>query len=116
MRRSPLARLRQVRWRYARPVTTAAVLLVALLGSLLALAVLPRDWRPDDPRWVLLATVVAYVVLRLDAYKGWGKRFKHTVMDSFGGDVDDAQTWAAAALAGGLVLVAVTVVQRAVGG
>jgi glycosyltransferase involved in cell wall biosynthesis len=116
VRKSPLARLRHVRWRYERPLTTAAVLVVGLLGSLLAYALLPDAWRPDSPAWALPAAAGAYVVLRLDAYKGWGKRFKHELMDRFGGDVDDAQTWVVAALAGGGVLVVVALVQRGTGG
>lgn len=115
MRTSPWNRLRRVRWRYARPVTTVAVLVVAMLGALLAWALLPSSWRPGSLLWVLPAALVAYVVLRLDAYKGWGKAFKHRVMDSFGGDVDDAQTWAVAVLAGGAVLVLVALVQRVLG-
>jgi hypothetical protein len=107
-----LAHLR--RWRYPRRVTTLAVLVVGLLGSSLAHALLPEGWRPSAA-WLPLAAVGAYCVLRLDAYLGLGKRFKHSVMDRFGGDVDDAQTWAVATLAGGAVLVVVALLQRAVG-
>lgn len=100
-------------WLYPRRVTTVAVSAVALLGTLLARQLLPPSWRPAGPVWVVLASLGAYVVLRLDSRVGWSKRFKHAVMDWFGGDVDDAQTWAVAALAGGGVLVLVSLVQRA---
>lgn len=115
MRRSLIGRLARVRWVYARPTTTVAVLVVAGIGSLLAWAVLPRAWRPESLGWLVAATVVAYAVLRLDAYAGVGKRFKHALMDSFGGDVDDAQTWAVAAAAGGGLLLVVALLERWIG-
>lgn len=102
------------RWLYPRAVTTLAVLVVGLLGSLLAYALLPERWRPS-PVWLPLAAAVAYCVLRVDAYVGLAKRFKHSIMDALGGDVDDAQTWAVAALAGGATLVLIAVLQRAAG-
>jgi hypothetical protein len=108
--------LADVRWLHPRPVTTVAVLVVAALSALVARALLPERWRPDGAGWLLLSVLVAYVALRLGAHTGWSKRFKHSVLDWFGGDVDDAQTWLLAGLAAAGVLVLVAMVQRAVGG
>ena len=113
MRRSLLARLAGVPWRYARPVTTAAVLVVSLLMALLAWTLLPDAARPALP-WVLPVALVGYVVLRLDAHKGTSKRFKHAWVDRLGGDVDDAQTWGLALLVGALLLGAVAAAQHLV--
>ena len=111
MRRSLLARLAGVRWRYPRPVTTVAVLAVALLMALLAWAALPDRVRPGLP-WVLPVALGGYVVLRLDAYAGLGKRFKHELVDRLGGDVVDAQTWGVALAVAALLLALVAVTQR----
>ena len=100
-------------WGYGRPLSTVAVLVVALLGSVLAWGLLPEQWRPGGAPWVLLATAVAYAVLRVAAYTGWSKRFKHEVLDRFGGDVDDAQTWLLAGLSGAAALAVVALAQRA---
>jgi hypothetical protein len=101
------------RWRYERGVTTAAVLGVGLLSSLVARALLPASWRPASLAWLVPAALVSYAVMRVDAKVYWSKRFKHAVIDRLGGDVDDAQTWVVAGLAGAAFLVAVAVVQRA---
>jgi hypothetical protein len=113
VRRKLATLLTGVGWTYPRPVTTLAVLAVGLLSSLTVWALLPQAWRPSGLGWVLLAGCCAYVVLRIGAFTGWSKRFKHTVLDWFGGDVDDAQTWLLAGLAGAGVLVLVGLVQRA---
>lgn len=101
-----------VGWTYPRRVTTVAVLGAAVLSSLLAWTMLPPSWRPAGLQWVLLAGLCAYVVLRIGAYSGWSKRFKHTVLDRLGGDVDDAQTWLLGGLTGAVVLVLVGLAQR----
>lgn len=105
---------RPATWRYPRAATTFAVLAVSVLGTLLAWAVLPPTWRPGAG-WMLPAAAAAYAALRLDAYAQVGKRVKHAVLDPLGGDVDDAQTWLVAALAGGGLLVLVQVVRRVLG-
>jgi hypothetical protein len=103
-----------VRWLYPRPVTTLAVLTVAMLMTLLGRALLPETLRPPGPLPVVAATLMAYVALRLGAFTQWTKRFKHSVLDWFGGDVDDAQTWLLAALSGGTALVLIELLRRAV--
>jgi len=102
-----------VKWLYPRLVTTLAVQAVGVIATLLARALLPESWRPPGLIWVVVASVSAYVVLRLGAYTGWSKRFKHTILDWFGGDVDDAQTWMLGILSGGAVLVLVQLIRRA---
>lgn len=114
MRRKLSTLLTGVGWTYPRPVTTLAVLFVGLLSSLLAWALLPAQWRPGYG-WVVLAALCAYVVLRVAAFTGWSKWFKHGVLDWFGGDVDDAQTWLLAGLTGAGVLVLVALAQRLLG-
>ena len=117
MRRRPLSRLQtlvfEVQWLPARRTTAVAVLAVALLGTLLAQALLPRSRLPSGASWVILAAGVTYLWLRLDQHKGWSKAFKHRVLDTLGGDVDDVQTWAVAALVGGAVLLMIGLLQRA---
>ena len=103
--------LTRQRWAYQRRITTVAVLVVALLSSLLAFVLLPDAARPDGVAWVLPAAVLTYLVLRLDAHLGLSKRVKHAVIDPFGGDVDDAQTWFVAALVGGGVLLLIGLLQ-----
>lgn len=115
MRRKLSTLLTGVGWTYPRPVTTLAVLVVCLLSSLTAWALLPQEWRPVGYGWVLLAGACAYVVLRIGAFTGWSKRFKHGVLDWFGGDVDDAQTWLLAGLTGAGVLLLVALAQRVLG-
>jgi hypothetical protein len=61
---------------------------------------------------VVLGGTGAYVAVRLGAHTGWSKRFKHEVLDWFGGDVDDAQTWMLATFASGTVLVLARLVLR----
>ncbi len=99
-------------WAYPRRATTAAVLVVACAGTLLARALLPHAWRPPGVGAVLLASAASYAALRVDAHKGWSKRFKHAVLDWFGGDVDDVQTWLLAALAGGATLALLAALHR----
>jgi hypothetical protein len=106
--------LADVTWLYPRPVTTAAVAVTSTLGTLLVRALLPRRLRDGDLRSLAAASTGAYVVLRLGAHTGWSKRFKHSVLDWFGGDVDDAQTWLLAALSGGGILVALRALRSAV--
>lgn len=108
-----LWRLRHMPWYYRRPATTGAVASVAVLGTLLARALLPRSWRPSGGGWLLVGSAGAYAALRLGSYTGLSKRFKHTYLDWFGGDVDDAQTWMLAGLGGGGVLVLAQSIRRA---
>ena len=115
MRRNPVVRLLRFRWRYDRRVTTAAVLAVGLISSVVARALLPASWRPASLAWLLPAALVAYAVMRVDAKVYWSKRFKHAVIDRLGGDVDDAQTWVVAGLAGAAFLVVVAGAQRLLG-
>jgi hypothetical protein len=64
---------------------------------------------------VLVASIGAYIALRLGSYTGMSKRFKHTYLDWFSGDVDDAQTWMLAAIGGGSVLVVLGQLRRIIG-
>lgn len=112
----PVKLLRDVKWLYPRPVTTAAVQAVAISTTVLARALLPEAWRPPGVLWVPVASNGAYVALRLGAHTGWSKRFKHSVLDWFGGDVDDAQTWLLGALSGGGILVLAQLVRRGLAG
>lgn len=108
------ALLADVRWLYPRPLTTVAVLGMGLLSALVVHALLPAGWRPGLG-WVLLAVPVTYVVHRLGSHTGLSKRFKHSLLDELGGDVDDAQTWLIAGLTAGGVLLVVAGLERAVG-
>jgi hypothetical protein len=101
--------------RYPRGVTTGAVATVAVLCTLLARALLPRAARPSGWLPVLVASIGAYIALRLGSYTGISKRFKHTYLDWFSGDVDDAQTWMLAAIGGGSVLVVLGQLRRVLG-
>lgn len=107
-----LWKLRRMPWYYRRPVTTGAVATVAVLGTFLARALMPRSWRPTGSGWLIVGSAGAYAALRLGSYSGLSKRFKHTFLDWFGGDVDDAQTWMLAGLGGGSTLVLGQLVQR----
>ena len=104
--------LRRVDWSYARPRSTAAVHAVCLTSTLLARRALPPRWRPEGLAPVLAASGSAYVVVRTGSYKGWSKRFKHSVLDWFEGDVDDAQTWLLAGSASAAVLAGVSWLRR----
>lgn len=108
----PVKLLADVKWLYPRPATTAAVQAVAVGTTLLARALLPATWRPSGALWVPVASSGAYLALRLGAHTGWSKRFKHTVLDWFGGDVDDAQTWMLGTLSGGGILVLAQLTRR----
>lgn len=112
----PIRLLAEVEWLYPRPVTTAAVQAVAVGTTLLARAVLPTSRRPSNVLWVPVASGGAYIALRLGDHTGWSKRFKHTVLDWFGGDVDDAQTWMLGTLSGGGVLVLAQLTRRGLAG
>lgn len=101
--------------RYPRGVTTGAVAAVAVICTLLVRALLPRAARPSGWLPVLVASVGAYMALRLGSYTGMSKRFKHTYLDWFSGDVDDAQTWMLAAIGGGSVLVVLGQLRRIIG-
>lgn len=114
--REQLDRLRRGRWYYRRPVTTAAVGAVAVMGTLLARAVLPPSAQPSGPGWVVVGSAGAYVTLRLGSVSGLSKKFKHTYLDWLGGDVDDAQTWMLSALGGGGTLVLGQLASRALRG
>jgi hypothetical protein len=111
-----LRALRDVSWLYPRPVTTVAVQTVAVTTSLLACRALPPSWRPEGLVPLVLGSTGAYAAVRLGSHSGWSKRFKHGVLDWFGGDVDDAQTWMLAALASGGVLVLTQLCRRAADG
>jgi hypothetical protein len=102
-------------WTYPRVVSTATVQAVAVVTTLLARRLLPRSWRPAGAVPVVIGSAGAYVTLRLGAHTGWSKRFKHTVLDAFGGDVDDAQTWMLGTFAGGGLLVLVQLIRRGIG-
>lgn len=107
-----LCKLVDVKWSYPRPVTTLAVAAVAASCTVVARSLLPRTWRPERLSWVALASPGTYLVLRLGAHTGWSKRFKHTVLDWFGGDVDDAQTWMLGILSSGGILAVVQITRR----
>jgi hypothetical protein len=110
-----LRRLPRGRWYYRRPATTAAVATVAVTSTLVGRALLPRCWRPSGIFPLAVASAGAYVAVRLGSVSGVSKYFKHTYLDWFGGDVDDAQTWMLGMLGGGSVLVAWQKVRRIVG-
>ena len=105
-------KLKDMPLRYPRRVTTGAVATVAVLSTLWVRALLPRAARPSGWLPVLVASIGAYVSLRLGDYTGVSKRFKHTYLDWFSGDVDDAQTWMLAAIGGGSVLVVLGQLRR----
>jgi hypothetical protein len=108
-----LGKLRRTKiYYYPRPVTTGAVATVAVLTTLIARGLLPRSARPPGALWVVAASFFAYGILRLDNHMHYSKRFKHTYMDRFGGDVDDAQTWILAGLSGGAALAFGQVLRR----
>lgn len=104
--------LKNMPLRYPRGVTTGAVATVAVLCTLLVRALLPRTARPSGWLPVLVASFGAYMALRLGSYTGISKRFKHSYLDWFSGDVDDAQTWMLAAIGGGSVLVVLGQLRR----
>lgn len=106
-------RLRSVRWWYPRRLTTAAVLVVAATGTVLAFAALPSGWRPASALWLLPATAVSYVALVVGSHKGWTKRFKHELLDPIGGNVDDATPWLLATVTGFSFLMVVAALGRA---
>jgi hypothetical protein len=106
-------KLLKMPWFYQRRVTTAAVASVAVLSASAARAMLPRSSRPSGLLAWLAAIGGAYLALRLGSYTGMSKRFKHTYLDWFGGDVDDAQTWILGTLGGGSVLLFLQMLGRA---
>jgi hypothetical protein len=108
-----LGKLRRTKiYYYPRPATTGAVATVAVLTTLIARGLLPRSARPPGVLWLAAASFFAYGVLRLDNHMHYSKRFKHTYIDRFGGDVDDAQTWILAGLSGGGALALGQVLRR----
>ena len=83
-----------------------------VVHALLVRALLPA---PRDPRagcrcWWPASALMLHSGLA--HYTGISKRFKHTYLDWFSGDVDDAQTWMLAALGGGSVLVVLGQLRR----
>ena len=110
-----LRKLTKMPWHYGSPISTAAVAGVAVLGTVLARAVLPHSARPSGWHWVIVGSFGAYAGVRLGSYTGLSKRFKHEYLDRLGGEVDDAQTWMLAVLVGGGTLVASQAVRRAFG-
>jgi hypothetical protein len=108
-------KLRNIHLLYPRRVTTGAVATVAVLSTLWVRALLPRAARPTGWPPVLVASIGAYLALRVGSYTGLSKHFKHTYLDWFSGDVDDAQTWMLAAVGGGSVLVVLGQLRRLIG-
>ncbi len=102
-------------WLYPRPLTTIAVQCVAVITTYIGRALLPLKFRPSA-RWVLPASGGTYLILRWAKYRGYSKSFKHTVLDRFGGDVDDAQTWMLGTLGGGAALLLVQTMRRLITG
>lgn len=107
-----LSMLIDVKWSYPRAITTLAVQAVAATCALVARSLLPPTWRPGRLYWVAVASPGTYAVLRLGAHTGWSKRFKHTVLDWFDGDVDDAQTWMLGVLSSAGILLLPQLVKR----
>ncbi len=105
-----------VDWFYARPVTTVAVMVAALLATLIVRRLLPASWRPPGALPVLVASVAAYVFLRISVSAGWTEVVDHDVLERLDGEVDDFPTWAFAGGAAAAVFVFVALVSRWVAG
>ena len=104
--------LSRVQWVYERPVSTVAVYTVGVLGTLLARRLLPQPWVPTSRASVPVAGLSAYLVHRMGSHTGYTKRFKHTMLDPLGGDIDDAQTWMQAIAVGGGTLGCLRMLER----
>jgi hypothetical protein len=101
--RSAMGPISRVEWLYPRPLTTAAVGAVAVVTTFVGRALLPPTSRPSAT-WVLPASGATYAIIRVAKHSGYSKAFKHSILDRFGGDVDDAQTWLLGTLGGGASL------------
>lgn len=106
------ALLKDLTWVYPRPATTVAVAGVSVATTVLARRVLPASARPESRISILPASLLAYLVLHIGSHTGRTKQFKHEVLDRFGGDVDDAQTWLLGAVSGGAALFVMRWLQR----
>lgn len=105
-------RLRRLSWTYPRPSTSVAVGGVAAVSVGLGRALLPPRWRPGTSLSLVAAVPGTYAVLRLADESGAAKRFKHTLLDRIGGNVDDAQTWLGGVVSALVLLVGVRVVEQ----
>jgi hypothetical protein len=105
-------RLRRLTWTYPRPSTSLAVGGVAAVSVGLGRALLPPRWRPGTLVSLTAAVPGTYAVLRMADESGAAKRFKHTLLDRIGGNVDDAQTWLGGVVSALVLLVAVRVVEQ----
>jgi hypothetical protein len=92
-------------------LTGVALVGVAVLMTLLALAVAPRRWRSGGVVVAVLAVAGAYVAIRLGTESGFDEWLDHDVLEPLGGEVDDVGTWLIA-LAGALAVLAVAQLRR----
>ncbi|MGY1735371.1 hypothetical protein [Geodermatophilus sp. SYSU D00684] len=101
-----------VHWSYPRPVTTVAVAVAVVLATLIGRRLLPATWRPSGILPVALASVAAYVFLRIAVSARWTEFTDHDLLEPFEGEVDDFPTWLFAGLGGAGLLVFVALVDR----
>jgi glucan phosphoethanolaminetransferase (alkaline phosphatase superfamily) len=85
-------------WYYPRPVTTAAVLLVSLVVTLIARRLLPPSWRPAGVAAFLVAAAAAYLVIQFGSASGWSGFLDHRILTPSEGEVDEVSTWIFGAL------------------
>ncbi|MGK5173601.1 hypothetical protein [Geodermatophilus sp. CPCC 205761] len=98
-------------WFYPRLVTTMAVMVVALLATLLVWSFVPARWRAQGVVPALLAAVGAYTAIRIAVAAGWSEFVDHDVLEALGGEVDDVPTWLFGAIGGIGVFVALGVLR-----
>jgi hypothetical protein len=93
-------------------VAGAALVVVAILMTLLALALAPRSWRPRSAFVGVLAVAGAYVALRLGFESGLIKWLDHDFLEKIGSEVDELSTWFVGFMGALLVLAAFRYLRR----
>ncbi|NEM05921.1 hypothetical protein [Geodermatophilus normandii] len=101
-----------IHWFYPRTITTVAIIAVVVVATLIGRRLLPAAWRPSGVLPVVLASVAAYVFLRISVSAHWTEFVDHDVLEPFEGEVDDFPTWLFAGLGGAGLLAVVALVNR----
>ena len=101
-----------IHWFYPRAVTSVAIMVVVVLATLIGRRLLPAAWRPSGVLPVVLASVAAYVFLRVAVSAHWTEFVDHDVLEPFEGEADDFPTWLFAGVGGAGLLTVVALVNR----
>jgi len=93
-------------------IAGAALGMVAVLTTLLAVAIVPSSWRPRNAFVGVVAVAGAYVALRLGFTSGLIKWLDHDFLEKMGSEIDALSLWFVGFMGAFLVLAASRFVRR----